>query len=339
MGGRPSELPSAAHHRVVLSVMDHFGITEEIRIERTTAQLAGKRITLAYVPATAADVATIESFGGLYDTPPYLVNVRPVVNIDGVMAAAGPPLTTGTSQTVVVAFQEPDGTSDRVEHMATAGAYALLGLDLQRIDREAVDATRSRIETTRARMGVDDLAWDAVMGDTLLLHAQTYFLEVEGLSRVLSNRLNVVALKRPAEMLATFAPSFGYLFGTAFDVTNTGMTVDVRRYVVSVASRTGQRESELQHVLATGQLASGAEHAVFEQIQRARSVSAVKLIAESNARGIPVFAVDASNLSTILPQLHVSAAVIADVRNAVAAGKKVLIPRDEITYLSWTGVG
>ncbi|MFQ5814373.1 MAG: hypothetical protein ACE5I2_14445, partial [Anaerolineae bacterium] len=123
------------------------------------------------------------------------------------------------------------------------------------------------------------------------------------------------------------------------DVTNVGMNVDVRRYVVSAASRTGERDLERAYVLTTGALASAAEHSVFQLLQQARSVSAVKLISEANNRGIPVFGIDATNVDLILPQLNVSSDVLNDVRNAVAAGKQVLIPQENVPLLNWNGVG
>jgi hypothetical protein len=117
------------------------------------------------------------------------------------------------------------------------------------------------------------------------------------------------------------------------------MNVDVRRYIVSVSSREGNREREVDYMFATGSFASAAEHTVFEYLQTARSVSAIQLIAEASNRGIPVYSIDAVNAGTLLPQLRVSSAVLADVRNAVATGKQVLIPRDELTFFQWRGSG
>ncbi|MFQ5745118.1 MAG: hypothetical protein ACE5HV_16280, partial [Acidobacteriota bacterium] len=314
-------------------------IAEEIRLERAIPELAGRRVTVAYIPATEADVATINSFGGLFETPPYLVNLRPVVYVDGEPVGAGSAVTMGTPQQIRVSFQEPDGGTDAVEHLITAGTHAALGLDLQRVSREALEARTAKLQAALDLLGIVDVNWDDVMGEILHLHAQTYFLQVEGFSRVTAHQLNVAALKRPAEMLATFAPSFAFLFGSAVDVTNTGMNVDVRRYVVSASPRTGERDLERDYILTTGNFGSAAEHSVFQLLQGAQSVSAVKLIFEANNRGIPIFAIDATNVDVILPQLTVSSAVVNDVQNAVAAGKRILIPRDNVPLLDWNGVG
>src|SRR5438874_3646524 len=245
----------------------------------------------------------------------------------------------GTTQKLRVTFREPDGSSDTVEHVVTAGTYAALGLDLQQVSRQALDERKARLEATRAAVGVRDVNWDDMLGETLHVHALAYFLQTEASNRITAHQLNVAALKRPAEMLATSAPTFSFLFGAAVDLTRTGMNVDVRRYIVSVSSRTGDRDREREYVLTTGSFASAAEHSVFEQLQNARSVSAIKLLDEANNRGIPIFAVDATNAATVVPQLQVSTAVANDMRNSVAAGKRVLVPRDELSFLDWRGVG
>jgi hypothetical protein len=240
---------------------------------------------------------------------------------------------------VNIAFREPDGSTDSVEHQVSAGTFAAVGLDLQRVTREGLEARRQKLNATRTDIGVRDLNFDDMMGETLHLNAQTYFFQVETTNRITANGLNVVSLKRPAEMLATFAPSFAFVFGAATTVTRSGMNVDVRRYIVSVSSREGNREREVDYMFATGSFASAAEHTVFEYLQTARSVSAIQLIAEASNRGIPVYSIDAVNAGTLLPQLRVSSAVLADVRNAVATGKQVLIPRDELTFFQWRGSG
>ena len=339
VGERISALPSTTRHQLTLQLLDRFGINEEIRLEQSTAELAGKRITIGYRAASDSDVSTIESFGGLLEVPPYLVSLQPVLYVDGGEIGTGSAVTMGTTQMVRIVFQEPDGNSDRVEHIIAAGTYSAVGLDLQRISDVAVQAIANRLETTRNQLGVEDVLLDNVMGEVLHLHAQTYFLQVEASNRIIANQMNVVALKRPAEMLATYTPEFAFLFGAAVEVINTGMNVDVRRYVVSVSSRTGDLEQEKSYVVAAGVSSSLAENAVFEQLQQARSVSAVKLISEANTLGISIFIIDQTNVDLMLPQLSVSPAIVNDVQNAVAAGKQVIIPQQELSFLAWNGLG
>ena len=48
--------------------------------------LAGKRVTVSYLPATPADEALIASYGGfLYNVPAYMLNLVPVLKVEGVV--------------------------------------------------------------------------------------------------------------------------------------------------------------------------------------------------------------------------------------------------------------
>lgn len=339
VGARTPTLTDASRHRLTLQVLDQYGITTDLSLSRATAELAGKRLTLQYEPATQQDADTIDSFGGRLETPPYLVNLRPVVLLEGEEIASGSPIQMGSTQKIRVSFGEPGGASDMVEHQITAGTFAAVGLDLQRVTDAVLQERANRFDAVRLKLGLEEIPGDDVIGEMLHLHAQTYFLQVEGANRIAAHGQNVVALKRPAEMLATAAPSFAYLFGSPVDVINLGMNVDVRRYVVSVASRSGNRDDERMYMFITGSQASASEHTVFEQLQKTRSVSAIKLIAEANNRNIPVFAIHAGNVDVVVPQLQLSSAVINDIRNAVASGKRVVAPKEEIQFLEWQGVG
>ena len=68
-------------------------------------------------------------------------------------------------------------------------------------------------------------------------------------------------------------------------------------------------------------------------------VSALKALQIANDEGIPIYTINQSNISTILPQLQLSSDVISDIQNAVNAGDIVTVSKNEITYNGWTGVG
>jgi hypothetical protein len=336
---RAAELPADSRHRVTVRLLDRFGFGEELRLERSTAELAGRRLTLGYVPATEADQETLDSFGGLLETPPYLVEMLPVLYLDGEPVASGSAVNPGTQQLLRVSFQEPGVAGDSVEHRIAAGTWAAVGLDLQRVSPDELRDRSALLDAANDLVGVEDVNADDILGELLHIHALSYFAQVETYSRVVAHGLDVATLKRPAEMLATLAPSFAFAFGSPVDVTNVGMNVDVRRYIVSAASRVGDRDAERNWVFASGNIGSAQEHAIFETLQGGEAVSAVKLLTEAQQRGIPVFAVTASNVDEVLPQLNLSSAVIEDIRNSVAAGKEALVPRDNVPLLDWQGVG
>jgi|GEM_PF-1527142 len=346
IGSRLSALQDNLRHRVVLQVLGEDGSGEQIRFEAPTAALAGRRVTLGFGPASLTDDATIEAFGGLLQTPPYLVQLRPILFVDGEPVASGAPGAMGSTLRVRVTFSEPSGLVDRAEHLIPRGAWAALALDLQRGSEEEAESRRAGYEATMALLdaahagtATQDVEADAVFGEILHLHGLSYFAQVEGFARVAANQNDLVEVRRPAEGLVTYGPSFRFAFGAPVEISHTGMSIDVQRVVTSSASRSGDREREVSHRRAVGHFASAAEHLLFQSTVRAQAVSAVRLIGEANARGIPVFTVDASNAAAVLPQLTLAPEVVADVADAAAAGKVVYVPRDEVPLLAWRGVG
>ena len=340
VGGRMAELPASSRHRVEISALGGFGFPAGLDLALPTVDLVDRRLTLNYVPATQADRDLAESFGGIYTTPPHLLDVRPQLLIEGVPVVAGDAVRMGSMQRLRVTFREP-GRSDSVEHQVAAGTFAALGIDLQLVSREQTERRKARLDATAAE--VEDLDVDTrvddVIGETLHLHGQSYFQQVEAANRLSAHHLGVRAVKRPAEGLVTVAPVFGYLFGTAVETGDLGFNIDVRRYLVSAASRSGDHDHEFQYVLSSGAAGSAAEHQIFEMLQGTRAVSAVQLIAEANAQGIPIYQIDATNLAQVLPLLELPSAVRADVVNSVNAGKIVTVPQRDFQYLDWSGVG
>jgi hypothetical protein len=83
-----SEIPDNLRHKA------KFGVNmgdpdEQIIVTIPTVTLACKRLTLQWLGATDADQDIIDYFGGLYNTPVYLVGVKPAILLDGVIIAEG----------------------------------------------------------------------------------------------------------------------------------------------------------------------------------------------------------------------------------------------------------
>jgi hypothetical protein len=81
-----SAIPSAIRQKFTLTILDNFGFTH-LTYTAPLPALVNKRITLSYAPATSADASAIATYGGLYATPPYLIQLKPQVKLDGQIIA------------------------------------------------------------------------------------------------------------------------------------------------------------------------------------------------------------------------------------------------------------
>lgn len=89
-----------------------------------------------------------------------------------------------------------------------------------------------------------------------------------------------------------------------------------------------------------GAYSSAYEHLIFEELhQNSHGVSAVKIISVANQQGIPIYSIDSNNRAAILPKLRISDEAMADIQNALAAGKQVTVPESSIHYYDWQGDG
>ncbi|WP_180169699.1 hypothetical protein [Acinetobacter sp. YH12021] len=68
-------------------------------------------------------------------------------------------------------------------------------------------------------------------------------------------------------------------------------------------------------------------------------ISAAKAIKLAAEQGQKIYQIDRNNINTILPNLNHDSQVIADIRNAVAAGKVVTTTEKSINFYGWQGSG
>lgn len=81
------------------------------------------------------------------------------------------------------------------------------------------------------------------------------------------------------------------------------------------------------------------EHVIFERMFNVSSISMARVFQQANASAIPIYAISSANISQILPLLQVDSAVKTDIQNAINAGKIVAIPKQDIIFNDWQGVG
>jgi len=111
-----------------------------------------------------------------------------------------------------------------------------------------------------------------------------------------------------------------------------------------VKAKDGNNETMKQFMLSSGMASSALEHSVPEKLfstpeQKAEGISAVKALQIANDQGIPIYTVNQTNISTVLPQLQVDQQVKEDIQNAVNAGKVVTVSKTNINVNGWSGCG
>src|SRR6185436_14901283 len=80
--GEQPAVPEAFQQRLTLEVKTAAGAAL-LSWSTPAPAVYGKRVEIDYAGATSEDQATLDAYGGVFETPPYLVDLKPVVRRDG----------------------------------------------------------------------------------------------------------------------------------------------------------------------------------------------------------------------------------------------------------------
>jgi len=358
-GGQGHTLPDSLLSTISFNVPDPSGVNNGLFYTTTLSEMAGKKITLSFTPATATDQAVIDSYLPKQHTdgtpiqpselpasfPAYLINLKPELRIDGQVVVTGSPVTMGSDQSFTISLNEPGIGPSQINNIVKAGEYFGIGLDTGRMGN--LDALKAKLETTKAKIDAQNfngVTKDDIVGDLLYTTIAAYFAELDAADEVTARTMNVIRYRAPSIGMFSLTLNIKETFGVPTSAGPKGMTIDVDRAMQAVLSNDGNMDRVKQYMLSSGAISSTLEHAVPEQLfststNPVQGISAVKTLKTANDQGIPIYTINQTNVNTILPQLQLSGDVKSDIQNAVNAGKIVTVPKTNVTYNGWTGCG
>ena len=303
------------------------------------AEVAGKRVTLSYVPATTTDEQVVNNYGGIFNVPAYLVNVKPQIKIEGIVAVSGSALGLGTEQAFNMQFVGPTYGTENVINAVTAGAYYGLGINPSKITKELLEQRRSKIAATQNWTNSDTIYSDDYIGELLYTSAMVYFFELNTFENIAARSRGVVNMKDVSAAIVSADVAVSNLLSRPMKIAAAGMMIDVDRNIHIASSKNGDQAKIREFMVPAGQLSSALEHGIFEQLYRAKGVSTMQVLQLANSQGIPIYTITQENVSSVLPRIQAASEVITDIQNAINAGKQVVIPQQNVSYYGWTGTG
>jgi hypothetical protein len=332
-----------------------------LNITKNLAELAGKKITLSYSPATAQDETVINSYlpkphaDGTpiqpselpSQLPAYLINIKPEVRIDGQVVATGAPVGLGGINIFTMTFTDPSYGSDQITNYIDAGVYQAIGLNLGRISQDQLTSLKVKLEATKAKLQNNDftsMTKDDMIGDLLYTPTIAYHAEFDTMNYINARTMGVNAVTLPSETSFSTKLKVMLLWGIPRYVQMGGLEMDADRLANVVNAKDGNAGNAKQYLLSSGMSSSVLEHSVPEQLfstpdSPAQGISAVKALKIANDQGIPIYTVNQENVATILPQLQIDQQVKDDIQNAVYAGKVVTVSKTNINFNNWNGCG
>ena len=335
--GEYTRLPDALVHQVRLAASDPTG---NVLFDETLPaySLSNRQVTLAAEPETVEDQEIINAYGGLGNTPAYLVRLRPTVRLDDRrVAVASDGLPMGEEYTLKVDLLSPSG-AEAFENTHVVGAVSVMSFVCgdARIDGPVGEG----------ESGPDD---DGEADAARIFHdiGRTYIDRWNRSESELAALVQTV-LVRPLPTVVTVgvAAEVGWLLDSPHDFSVTGAYIDadLRTVETSGGPETADGfDPDALFMQLSALEGSVLEHQVFEEIFQVDAISTAKLMGVAAEQGAELLALDADNFDTRLPGLDVSESVNdgvkEDIANAVNRGYVVRIPEHEIAYEDWTGIG
>ena len=322
------ELEASKRYKVRFHLYD--GGTDFIDHTIDLPELAGKRFTIEYVGAAPADQATIDSFGGIYETPPNLVDVKPVLDLDGVAIATSiNSIGMGYTHSSDMEFIAPAGASNvqpLVQNQIIAGNGQAIGFD-------------TFLDVHDAFLGGDpDFPAEDFLEAILHTTAIDYLSRVDrGLEKA-ERLMRVVTTQDVSEAIVENAIAVSYSFGVPVTFEWTGLIVDADRRIIGTFDVDGDGSQDLPYMKLTGIHGSLMENRVFEEMFDQDAVSTIKILQLASDAGIGICTIENSVYGDC-PGITQPSHIISALNAALAKGHVITIPEDPITVGLWSGTG
>lgn len=363
VGARYAGLPGSLRHKITFSVTTDniYYDTQSLMITKSLPEIAGKKITLSYSPATQADEDVINSYlpaphpdGTPIDPselpsslPAYMINLVPELRVDGLVVATGGAIGMGSTENVKMVFHDPARPDDVVSNIISAGEYWGIAVDVSAVSQKQLEDFKAKLENTKAKLEAEEFAGltkEDMLGDLLYTTAMAYNAEMDVFDKIQARTMGVASIRVPSEAIFKTSLSVEESWGVPVSAGASGLTMDVDRLLSMVKGYDGDNSKKVEFLLTTGMQSSTLEHSVPEKLfstpdNPVEGVSAVKALQIASSKGIPIFTVNKDNIANILPQLQLDATVINEIRNAVNAGNEVTVSKTDINYFGWAGSG
>jgi hypothetical protein len=267
--------------------------------------------------------------------------LKPLLRISGNVIAEGPAFGLGSDMQFTMSFTNAQGVSEDVENTLIVGGYHAITLNTGAIARGSVQNIATNLQglINIINSGQGSIFPDDLFGEMLHSVGATYFFETDALNKLIAKLTKVKTLKHPSEALISIALRVSYMFYLPMKVEPTGLNIDVDRNLESRLPLNGDVTKAIAYSVQSGINSSMMEHLIWNNLFQEDGISSVKIFQLANQQGIPIYQLNQDNVSQVIPNLQVSVALKTEIQNLINAGLIVTIPRQNISYNGWVGIG
>jgi len=313
------------------------------------SEIAGKRVSLVYVPDTDYDQRVINYYGGTIYNVPFpnlLVNMRPVLQIDGETVITGTNIGLGLGgQSVQIGFLRPPySTWEFTNKPLLAGNRYNISITTQRTSLDELKRLSEEAQIVADASGLSDTdqITKDMIDESLRLSGMLYFGASDVFSDQASEVLDIVSVSHIAVgyICSEIRPVWsGFIFRIILGIDKGSVHIDVVRDVVCPTSTIGSRDDEVAWMKLNGSIGTSMEHAMIEIAYKSEAVSTGKIFGEAAKQDVEIHIIKGETLEADLAAISTYITVKNHIRAYVNAGYTAMIPQRNISLGNWSGQG
>lgn len=319
-----------------------FAVAGEVLGTYSAAELAGASVILAYLPATPEDAELLNAYNTILDVPASYIYVRPVLMIDGRIAAKAEDVsvTLGTAHEFTIRLQYDRGKTERIiTNTIGAGSIYAITIDTQIITEDTLRNIYNQVMAKQDSATVHNIFTPEYMGAYLSLAGKLYFAEADLCYMEAGEIYGICATRKLSEGITGYEFGKEGRYGIVTNLTPGSLYIDIDADDHAVRSLTGNKEEERAYLISAGILSSLYESIVWEQLTGHKSVSTIAIFQEAQRQGIELLTITQKNREEQFKRLNVDEGTKQTIHEAINSGNTVAIPIEPVTIGEWTGTG
>ena len=336
VAGQSTTAPADQQHRITLSVRRASDNAELLAWSSPWPAVYGQRLELAWPGATADDTATLEAYGGVFETPPYLVELAPEIRLDGTSVARGSSLGSAEDVEVFATLSSPMANAEPSLFQLAAGEPANFLVDYGHVPQSQVDTHRQSqlAASTDGNSELEDASTLALLGAQYLRNLGRDLADLGGWKRQRVVRLGTLGMTVQTGSVTTAVG------GSPLTFTKNNRVIDIATMPLGLFPVDGSTNPEqVASLELLGSQSSYLEGEIFEEVIAHGGISAVTFLTHAVREGQTITRVDGSNIDAVLSTVDLGDDVEASIRDGIAQGKIAWVPESELTIRQWRGTG
>ena len=281
--------------------------------------------------------------------------------VDGECVAKGNAVRPGTYTIFGMDIYEAGCETVSVDNPLVAGGSYAVSFDYGKISEADLSDAKTKLLSLKEKLESGKESNDRAMGETLSGIGTTYFAQLDMADSMLEGILNVTTWRQISEGIFGYKPKVTSIFGAPIGISEGTVFVDIDTDTYGVADNgdkirtsevnnaqkngkdsNGDKENKVDYnpvkdfMLYSGFVGSYLESFVLEETVGVFAVSTMEVFKVAFSRGMELVKIDSQN-SDEFEKIKADDKTLSEMKNAVKAGRTIIVPREEMCYYGWKG--